>query len=652
MSSVFTGVSPLFGTTQAFLLRLAQLEAQLVLNLISNIAAGNNSSYGNPLVPLSLLQSAGIQRSSFLNMYQPPGGFTLSHLLHKKNMNSIPHRESYPSSSFTEINSVTVNKDSGDLLAKEINQEKIPIISNTKVPLSTSEKPLVRSSTNHLGKHFAFKPDVDCSRYQSMTAKAMISPDRPQIEEVDPKQQATQRFPTENLIKALASLGLSFEDLELLSHFPDNQLTTEKLPFIIQDIQQRKEAKGIYHGHARWNSSDPVESNAHGKHHDQRSIGEWQGSALPSPYGQSCPSSHSHRSLSAKRYSTSEDIHEHFSTQSRALKRLRDSSGSRSNSFLKRRQHGPADVTRGRPGSVCFPSPSKRSIRHSFVSTGCNKTTHYTTKRSLSSTHRSTTFNSMRNGPQQSFPVKSAKSEGTTESMNIQMPVTKMTEKTSSQTKGVIRVSGISLDYSKSELIKMASPFSHPVEVLMATEVDMETCLEWKKALLMLPTEFSAQEMVKVYSAIPVHMRQQSLELVSQNIDLSSPVSVFHAFVGPSMSNGLLTPLDHLLVICNVPNQPCAATGVLRLLKPFGKVFRTLVFNGNKMDAEQCLWNKSSVHMVLEMESASVALSVFEWSQKIPCLYHNHHLSFCRGCNIQKDTSEVNSAKYSQSFSP
>lgn len=108
--------------------------------------------------------------------------------------------------------------------------------------------------------------------------------------------------------------------------------------------------------------------------------------------------------------------------------------GSGSNSFLKRLQHGPADVTRGRPGPVCFPSRSKCSIRHSFVSTGCNKTRHHTTKRSLSSAHRSTTFNSMRNGRQQSFPVKSAKSQGTTESMNIQMPVTKMTEKTSAQT--------------------------------------------------------------------------------------------------------------------------------------------------------------------------------------------------------------------------
>lgn len=325
MSSVFTSVPPLFGAAQAFLLRLAQLEAQLVLNLISNVAVGNTSSYGNPLVPPSLLQPVGIQRSSFLSMYQPPGVFTLSQLLHRKNMDFIPHRVSYPSS----INSVIANKESGDLLAKEIIQEKTPIISNTKVPLPTSEEPLVRSGTNHLGKHFAFNQEVDCSQYQSLTAKSMMAPDRPQIEEIEPKQQAMQHFPTENLIKALASLGLSLEDLELLSHFPDNQLTTEKLPFIIQDIQQRKETKNIHHGHARWNSSDQMESHAHGKHHDQRCIrhSEWQGSALPSPYGQSCPSSHSHRSLNAKRYSTSEVIHEHFSTQSRALKRLRDSSG-------------------------------------------------------------------------------------------------------------------------------------------------------------------------------------------------------------------------------------------------------------------------------------------------------------------------------------
>ncbi|XP_052457916.1 uncharacterized protein si:ch211-89o9.4 isoform X1 [Carassius gibelio] len=626
MSSVFNSVPPLFGTTQAFLLSLAQLEAQLVLNLIRNVAAVNNSSHGNPLVPLNLLQPAGIQRASFLSMYQRPGGF--------KDMDSIPHMVGQPSTSVTDINSLNSYKESGALLAKEIIQEKTlgPFMNSTTLPLPASEEALVRSSHEHLPKHFTFKPDVDCSQYQTRIAKVMMPPDRPRTEEAEPKQQTMLHFPTDNLNKALSSLGLSLEDLELLSHCPHNQLTAENLPFIIQDIQQRKGTKDVEYDHATWNSSDQVESSRessydHGEQRNQRIInGAWQ-------------ESHSNRSLSPERCRPSELLHAPFSNQSKTLKRIRYSSGRGSNFFLKRLQHGPAEVTRWRPGSVYFPPRSKCSMRQEFFSLDCNKAIHYTIQRPLSPSRRSSTYNGMKKGNHQSsFPVKCAKSEVTSESMNIQMPVTKMTAKTSAQTKGVIRVSGITLDYSERELIKMASPFGHPVEVLMATEVDTTTCLQWKKALLTFPTEFSAQEMVKVYSAIPVHMRQQLLELVSRTVDFSSPVSVFHAFVGPSLSNGLLTPLDHLLVVCNVPNQPCAVTGVLRILKPFGQVFKTLVLHRNKVDVNQCLGN-SSIQMVLEMESTSVALSVYEWSQKVPCLYHNHHLSFLRGCNIQKNIS-------------
>ncbi|XP_043099910.1 uncharacterized protein si:ch211-89o9.4 isoform X2 [Puntigrus tetrazona] len=586
-SGVFSSAPPLFGTAQAFLLRLAQLEAQLVLSLISNVAAGNN---GNPLVPLNLLPPVGIQRSSFLSMYQHPGGF--------KHTNSIPHVVSHPSTTVTEMNSVTANKESAALLPKEIIQEKTlsPIIhNNTTLPLPTSEESLFKSSSNHLGKHFALKPHMSCSQYQSVTAKATMPPERPQTEEGEPKQQTMLQYPTENLIKALTSLGLSLEDLELLSHCPDNQLTAENLPFIIQDIQKRKETKDSKCGRARWISSAQVKSSKDSSH----------------TYGEQ--------------------------------RNLRIVNGRGSNSFLKRLQQG----TSWRPASVYFPPRSKSNIRHSAVSSDCNKARHYATQGPLSSPHRSNTYNAMTKGHRQSsFPVKSAKSEETAESFAIQMPVTQTTAKPQANTKGVIRVSGIPLDYSESELSKMASPFGHSVEVLMATEIDTTTCLERKKlvcvcvcflqALLMFPTDFSAKEMVKVYSAIPVHMRQQRLELVSQTVVFSSPVSVFHAFVGPSLSNGLLAALDRLLVVCNVPNQPSAAIGVLRLLKPFGQVFRALVLHGNKADVDQCLGNHSSIQMVLEMESASVALSVYEWSRKIPCFYHNCHLSFLRGCNIQK----------------
>ncbi|XP_016090010.1 uncharacterized protein [Sinocyclocheilus grahami] len=351
-------------------------------------------------------------------MYQCPGGF--------KNMDSTPHMVSHPSTTVTEINSVIANKESGALLAKEIIQEKTlgPIMNNTTLPLPTSEEALFRSSPNHLGKHFALKPHMDCSQYQSVTAKAMMPPDKPQIGEAEPKQQTMLQYPTESLIKALTSLGLSLEDLELLSHCPENQLTTENLPFIIKDIQQRKGTKDIKYGHARCISSDQVgeSSYTHGEQRNPRIInGEWQ-------------ESHSQRSLSPERCRSSKVIYKHFSTQSRTL-RTRHSSGRGSNSFLKRLQHEPAEVTGWRPGSVYFPPRSKRSISHSFVSLDCNKAIHYTTQRPLSSPHRSNTYNAMTKSHQQSsFPVKSAKSEVTAESINIQMPVTKTTAKTLAQT--------------------------------------------------------------------------------------------------------------------------------------------------------------------------------------------------------------------------
>ncbi|XP_056312839.1 uncharacterized protein si:ch211-89o9.4 isoform X3 [Danio aesculapii] len=533
MSSIFTSAPLLFGTTQHFLYKLAQLEAQLLLNLISNVAGGNNTGYANPFSPL--LQPFGIQRSSFLSMHQPTGVFTLN----RKNMDYIPQMFSCPSSSITENNTVIADKKISDLLSLIIS-----------------------------------------SQYQSNTTKGTMPPDRPQTEEVEPKQPVMRDIPTENLIKVLASLGLSLEDLEILSHFPDNHLTTEKLPLIIQDIQRHKGTKGLECGHNRWDSTDHVRSSrkssyAPGKYHDQdQRHSEWKKYVKLSSDGQSC-SPNFYRSLSAERYSPSELVHQSFSTQSRTLKRV--ISGNKTDAFSKRPPHGPAEVTKPSPGSLYPPSQSKCSIRRCFGYRDFNKTRRYTRKGCLSSSQRYATSITSRNDRQQqsSFPDKFE----TTKFHKAQ---------TSAQS-----------------------------------------------ALLILPTKSSAQDMVKVYSAIPVHMREQSLELVSQTVDLSSSVSVFHAFVRPLIANGLLTPLDHLLVVCNIPNKPCAATGVLRMIKPFGQVLQTLVLNRDKVDADQHLSNKSSVQMVLEMESASVALSVYEWSQKIPCLYHNHHLSFFRGCDIQ-----------------
>lgn len=584
MSSAFTCMPPPFGTAQAILLRLAQLEAQLVLNLISNLTTGNQSSYGNPFVLLSLLQAAANQRIPYLTTYQPPSAVALSHLLHRRNVNSTTHMVNPLSSNATTMSSVTEIRAltaEGHFQAKEVIQK------------TTSKKPLDRFSANHV----------------------MMPLDRQVLKTLDlrdKEQDPMLHLPSESLTKVLASLDLSLEDLELLSHFPDDHLTKEMLPLIIQDMQKRKGVKGRIHPSPRSNMPRVIEYGHVSKTSSDRAESHRKSSSYT--YGMQndrVRDSHTHGSLRPERLNAHDFIYKNLSPQSRTLKR--DLSGGR---WL---QHGHTEVTRKRPDSVRNSSPI---IRHCFISPGHNKTRHYTTS------------NVMRKGHDKL---------STSESVNIQTPVNMENAKTSTQTQGVIRLSRIPLDFSESELIKMATPFGQPVEVLMATEVDMVTRLEWKKALVFLPSEVSAQEMVKVYSAIPPHMRQQSLELVSQTVDLTSFVSVFHTFVGPSTSNGLLTPVDHLLVVCNVPHQPCAATGVLRLLKPFGQVFRTLVFNGNKVDVEQCLRNNNCVQMVLEMESAAVASSVYEWSQKIPCIYHNHHLSFIRGSNIEKNTPEVKS---------
>ncbi|XP_077789825.1 zinc finger protein 638 isoform X3 [Podarcis muralis] len=56
-------------------------------------------------------------------------------------------------------------------------------------------------------------------------------------------QQATRiqnRYTTESASSILASFGLSNEDLEELSRYPDDQLTPENMPLILRDIRMRK----------------------------------------------------------------------------------------------------------------------------------------------------------------------------------------------------------------------------------------------------------------------------------------------------------------------------------------------------------------------------------------------------------------------------
>ncbi|KAI7810753.1 hypothetical protein IRJ41_006186 [Triplophysa rosa] len=518
----FTCVPPPFGTAQAILLRLAQLEAQLVLNLINNLTTGNQS-FGNPFVLPYLLQAA--QRTPYLSMYQPPSVVALSHL-HRQNVNSTTHTVNPPSSNGTMVSSVTEIRAltaEGHFQAKEVFQEAA---SNTTQPMQ---------STKPLDQNFSSR---SMNAIKSPT-NVMTPLDRQVLNTLDmgeKERHPVLHLPSESLRKALASLDLSLEDLELLSHCPEDHLTQEMLPLIIQDMQKRKGAKAIKqtspktcnmprvieYGHVS-KTSDRAESrrkssytydmhNGRGNLKIKHSQLQKEQSATPfsytlhNPYGRLCDS-HTHGSLRRERFIAHDFIYKNLSPQSRTLKR--DSSGSRSKIFPRRLQHGHAEVTRKRPGSVCN---SSSGLRHSLISPGHIKTRNVMSSNVMTKGHDELSFTTVT-------------SERNTESVIIQTPVDMENGKTSTKTRGVIRLSRIPLDFSESELIKMASPFGKPVEVLMATEVDMVTRLEWKKALLFLPSEISAKEMVKVYSAIPPHMRQQSLELVSQSLYLTSSVS-------------------------------------------------------------------------------------------------------------------------------
>ncbi|KAI4884925.1 hypothetical protein NFI96_013214, partial [Prochilodus magdalenae] len=113
-------------------------------------------------------------------------------------------------------------------------------------------------------------------------------------------------------------------------------------------------------------------------------------------------------------------------------------------------------------------------------------------------------------------------------------------------------------------------------------------CCMYRHALVVLPNELSAINIVKVYSVVPVHLRKYDITLVTQVIDFGSPVSLFQAFTAPRDPSGSITPWEHLLVVSNVPDQPHIATEVMHIVQPFGKVLRTLVLPEEKVSKTVC----------------------------------------------------------------
>uniref|UniRef100_A0A6I8P231 Zinc finger protein 638 n=1 Tax=Ornithorhynchus anatinus TaxID=9258 RepID=A0A6I8P231_ORNAN len=69
---------------------------------------------------------------------------------------------------------------------------------------------------------------------------AAAAPKRPAPPTPDQSSRAQSRYTNESASSILASFGLSHEDLEELSRYPDEQLTPENMPLILREIRIRK----------------------------------------------------------------------------------------------------------------------------------------------------------------------------------------------------------------------------------------------------------------------------------------------------------------------------------------------------------------------------------------------------------------------------
>lgn len=65
------------------------------------------------------------------------------------------------------------------------------------------------------------------------------------LDNQSPSEHQPARYTPESASSILANFGLSSEDLELLSHYPDDQLTPDNLPFILRDIRMRKAKRNV-----------------------------------------------------------------------------------------------------------------------------------------------------------------------------------------------------------------------------------------------------------------------------------------------------------------------------------------------------------------------------------------------------------------------
>lgn len=219
------------------MLQLAQLEAQLALNQLSALSISNQHN-SNPVALLGLLRAAAASTSATspaVSMYRAQGGDfpRPRHLLPVAvNQESHAMSQDYQRSTFPP----TVPEDLDASKYQRINSSFRQDGSAVQGMCFTSRPP--RDLRKPGGEDWGgqYKPPV--AQHASSTAMTHSEPSW------NSSRSVGEKCTSDSVGSLLASFGLSSEDLELLSRYPDSQLTPETLPLILQDIKGLKASRG------------------------------------------------------------------------------------------------------------------------------------------------------------------------------------------------------------------------------------------------------------------------------------------------------------------------------------------------------------------------------------------------------------------------
>lgn len=100
------------------------------------------------------------------------------------------------------------------------------------------QAPSKRFSSPSIGHSSSSSQRFQSSGFSSSTGQSCL-------DSQSPAEHHPARYTPESASSILANFGLSNEDLELLSHYPDDQLTPDNLPFILRDIRMRKAKRNV-----------------------------------------------------------------------------------------------------------------------------------------------------------------------------------------------------------------------------------------------------------------------------------------------------------------------------------------------------------------------------------------------------------------------